>query len=598
MKNKLKHNKLIKRAFLYGVLLFLLTSLIMLTLQQTLLGKQISEIFTDKGYWTSTIEISVIEIVAYLLFGYIKRDKKEESQTETEKPKVSSKKKGYRKIVTRNNDLKLLYWDENKKDTQREVLGMEKKYGAKDSKDIRVLTASQYNTAVVSPDGAAKAKGLLDVNILSMASGKEKDRLIVVDSDRNLYLRHKKQLAEEGYKVTLIDFENPNESDRWNPFESLICLCKRIRELDRYLESHDGKYYGGGERYETYKEVRERVQALKEEVHVRAEGIVSETFSLDRNKKLDKNTFMILHAFVDAFAEDFIDGKIDELQFNWKNIKENLTKYCDKVSLIKNYLFENRKKYSKSREIMKSIINLSDKDLIECLFNAEKNVKETFAGGLDILTSYYDIKFVGKNDVPDAVFINCSSHTEVIFFLLKQVCDAVQCNSILKCDSNVKTTFVLNGCMDLFRKITKDEGILDNVLYKFFVVSKSTEEFRKCFDDVEKVRSKFGTKILIGEMDDNEKRDFCGICFDENSKDSIDQVLKSTPFEFFNLDDYGAIVSIEPNKIIYTSFEDYDEFISTLFSEGTDGEFIIRHVDYKKCQYDISCNNIDKSEVV
>jgi type IV secretion system protein VirD4 len=205
------------------------------------------------------------------------------------------------------------------------VIGAEKK-----GKDVEIITTGQLHALIVGTTGSGKTTGFVDQNISVLAKSKGKPSIVISDPKKELYEKHAKHLEKEGYKISVLDLREPYSSERWNPMNVLIRRIRLIKELENNCVNKDGKYYGAGEVFLSHRDVRTRVQELKDEIYENAMDLV---YTLCPVQNRDQPTWEegarnLIFGLVLAFCEDCIKGKIDEKQLLLFNIYHNITKYC------------------------------------------------------------------------------------------------------------------------------------------------------------------------------------------------------------------------------------------------------------------------------
>ena len=94
----------------------------------------------------------------------------------------------------------------------------------------------------------------------------------------------------------------------------LLRRIRLVKDLENNLQQKDGKYYGAGEVFLSYRDARTRMQELKDEIYENAQDLV---YTLCPVQNRDQPTWEqgarnLIFGFVLAMCEDCIKGKIDE----------------------------------------------------------------------------------------------------------------------------------------------------------------------------------------------------------------------------------------------------------------------------------------------
>ena len=165
------------------------------------------------------------------------------------------------------------------------------------------LYAVENTSAVVFTNNEQGSRScFLHQNIAALGKSTGKPNLFVFDSTRELYGMHAQTLKAQGYKVSLLDFSEPQNS-----------------------ENRDGKYYANGEEFYTYKKARERLawqwNSLCEDVRDLADGLVK-----GYPFGVDEETPKIFIAFICAMCEDCVASKLCTSQLLLTNVFRNIQK--------------------------------------------------------------------------------------------------------------------------------------------------------------------------------------------------------------------------------------------------------------------------------
>ena len=274
---------------------------------------------------------------------------------------------------------------------------------------LEMLTVKSQNAVAFSTHISGGRTCFLDQNIAALSKSTTRPNLYIVDSDRDLYIRHAKTLKQNGYDVYLLDFNDAKNSDRWNPYAPLIWRIKLIRELETELENKDGKYYGIGEMFTTYKDVRARIKELKSELYDFICIITDVLYNTDM--KFDENVVakakQIISAFTLAMCEDCISSKLGTAQLVTINLLSNFTLFSrGEAKEMISYLTEKRDRHSRVKHIVKDILTpLSDSDKEDVFMIAERLIKANIPYELGVLTSEDVIELYKESEHPKAVFV-------------------------------------------------------------------------------------------------------------------------------------------------------------------------------------------------
>ena len=362
-------------------------------------GKQsVFEILMERNYWLSNGVVDGLLIVGFLLVYRVDAQNialKENDLEDTEWLTVKKLKK--------LKEFKVMNWNGVKDNTDGIVIGAEKK-----GRDVEIITTSQLHALIVGTTGSGKTTGFVDQNIAVLAKSKGKPSLVISDPKKELYEKHAKLLSKEGYKISVLDLREPYSSERWNPMNVLIRRIRLVKDLENNLEHRDGKYYGAGEVFLSYRDARTRVQELKDEIFENAMDLV---YTLCPVQNKDQPTWEegarnLIFGLVLAFCEDCIKGKMEEKQLLLFNVYHNITKYCSEdTTALRTYLLEGRDEFSKVRGLVNTVLITSDKTLTSYLSEVNSYMQQLSDDGILSLTSENDLDIVNMDEKPNAVFI-------------------------------------------------------------------------------------------------------------------------------------------------------------------------------------------------
>lgn len=95
---------------------------------------------------------------------------------------------------------------------------------------LLVSTVAMQHCLVVGTTGTGKSAYYLGTTIQANAKSKTKSSMVINDLKGELYSKHSKMLAEQGYNVIKLDLRNPHISDRYNPLSLIWDLYHQYQE--------------------------------------------------------------------------------------------------------------------------------------------------------------------------------------------------------------------------------------------------------------------------------------------------------------------------------------------------------------------------------
>ena len=395
--HKHKKRKSWKNWFVFGGFIAVSVS-IFIALIFSLFGADFSGIFGNKNYWLTVGVVNGLMLMAFLLMYRIDAQNiaiRENDLEDTEWLTTQKLKKMKEFTVTT--------WGDMPNHEDEIVIGAEKK-----KRSVEIISTGQLHALIVGTTGSGKTTGFVDQNIAILGRSKGKPSLIIADPKKELYEKHAKQLESEGYKISVLDLREPYSSAHWNPMEVLLRRIRLVRELENNLQSADGKYYGGGETFLSYRDARARVQELKDEIYENAMDLVYTICPVENKDQptWEEGARNLIFGLVLAFCEDVIKGKMDEKQLQLFNVYHNITKYCSEdTTALKNYLMDGRDEFSKVRGLVNTVLITSDKTLTSYLSEVNRYIQQLSDDGILSMTSENDIDIVNLDEQPSAVFI-------------------------------------------------------------------------------------------------------------------------------------------------------------------------------------------------
>ncbi len=355
------------------------------------------DILSERNYWLLNGVIDGLMIIGYLMLYRIDAQNIALNENDLEDTEWLTAKK-----LKKLKEFEVMSWAKVNEKSDGIVIGAEKK-----SKEVEVITTSQLHALIVGTTGSGKTTGFVDQNIAVLGKSKDKPSIVISDPKKELYEKHAKQLEKEGYKISTLDLREPYSSARWNPMNVLIRRIRLVKELEN-IDNRDGKYYGGGEVFLSYKDARTRVQELKDEIYENAMDLVY-TICPVQNKDQptwEEGARNLIFGLVMAFCEDCIKGKMEEKQLLLFNVYHNITKYCSEdTTALKEYLLKGRDEFSKVRGLVNTVLITSDKTLTSYLSEVNSYMHQLSDDGIMSLTSENDLDIVNMDEQPNAVFI-------------------------------------------------------------------------------------------------------------------------------------------------------------------------------------------------
>ena len=592
--HKHKKTKSHKAGIYVGLFVFVAMS-ILIAFVFSLFGNDFGSIFGNKNYWLTVGVVNGLMLIAYLFMYRIDAQNIAMKENDLEDTEFLTTKK-----LKKMKEFTVTNWDNMPNCGDEIVIGAEKK-----KRGVEIISTSQLHALIVGTTGSGKTTGFVDQNIAILGRSKGKPSLIIADPKKELYEKHAKQLESEGYKISILDLREPYSSARWNPMQVLIRRIRQVRELQNNLQSEDGKYFGSGETFLSYRDARARVQELKDEIYENAMDLV---YTLCPVQNKDQPTWEegarnLIFGLVLAFCEDVINGKMDEKQLQLFNVYHNITKYCSEdTTALKKYLLEGRDEFSKVRGLVNTVLITSDKTLTSYLSEVNAYIQQLSDDGILSMTSENDIDIVNMDESPNALFVivpdeRFTRHRFVTLFITQTYKELVE-KANLNLRRNSTETAILKRkayfILDEFGNLPKFENIEGMVTvgrsrgirYLFVLQSFSqlTAKYGRDIGDI--IKTNCNVKIFIGSDDPETRKEFSDLCGQKKVKNFSVNTNAENPassntgasnqplitvgmLERLNGDEKGdAIVSVRGYEPLWTKFTPSYELKEVYFAAG------------------------------
>ena len=577
-----KHKKRKPKSTLVAVWAFIFAVVaVVIALIFALLGNDFGGIFGNKNYWLLVGVVNGLLLMGFLFLYRIDAQNIAMQENDLEDTEWLTTKK-----LRKMREFTVTTWNGVKEHDDEIVIGAEKKKNS-----VEIISTSQLHALIVGTTGSGKTTGFVDQNIAILGRSKGKPSIIVADPKKELYEKHAKQLESEGYKISMLDLREPYSSARWNPMNVLLRRIRLVKELENNLVQKDGKYYGGGEMFLSYRDARTRVQELKDEIYENAKDLI---YTLCPIQNKDQPTWEegarnLIFGLVLAFCEDCIKGKMEEKQLLLFNVYHNITKYCSEdTTALKNYLLEGRDEFSKVRGLVNTVLITSDKTLTSYLSEVNSYMQQLSDDGIMSLTSENDLDIVNMDEQPNAVFIivpdeRFTRHRFVTLFITQMYKELVEKANINLRKGQTDTAILKRKAyfvLDEFGNLPKFENIEGMVTvgrsrgirYLFVLQSFSqlTAKYGRDIGDI--IKTNCNIKIFIGSDDPETRKEFSELCGQKKVKNFSVNTNAENPassntgaanqplitvgmLERLNGDEKGdAIVSVRGYEPIWTKF--------------------------------------------
>ncbi len=448
---------------------------------------------------------------------------------------------------------------------------------------MKLMSVPGSNAIVLSTNESGGRSCFMDQNIAALSRCSTKPNLIIFDSAIGPYRRHAKSLESQGYQVFLLDFQCPSASDKWNPYAALVWRVKLIRELSNELDNRDGKYYAVGETFTTYKEVRNRLNEIREELYKTAENIVNCIFRLNEETIECETARKLITAFTIALCEDCIASQLGTSELILSNVYQNLFCYCNGNSIIlKSYLIGKRNKYSKAKALAEEIFHDGPQESLNAIMKSVVQMMSACCSDkLLNLTCENWIDLYSETDMPTAVFLVGPEAEETvqryIELFLTQSYTAKEEISVAasKKAGYIKPTFIrpwyylING-YDLLPRTIFNCSLFSGAQFqrRLILIAKSYAQLIKQYGEAfgEWVKTECQVKLFLNAEDGERRKEYYELCCGK----SDGEALSKAEMELYDkVNGLGnAVVAIYNAQPFITKFTPSYKHPNDFFPEG------------------------------
>lgn len=592
---KHRKKKSVKLAVILWAIIFSFIAVLIMYLFAMCGAQSLGEIISQRNYWLSNGVVDGLIIIGFLLVYRVDAQNIALNENDLEDTEWLTPKK-----LKKLKEFNVTNWNGVKEAKDGIVIGAEKK-----GKDVEIITTSQLHALIVGTTGSGKTTGFVDQNISVLARSKTKPSLVISDPKKELYEKHAKMLSKEGYEISVLDLREPYSSERWNPMNVLIRRIRLIKDLENNLEHKDGKYYGAGEVFLSYRDARTRVQELKDEIYENAMDLVYTLCPVQNRDQpnWEEGARNLIFGLVLAFCEDCIKGRIEEKQLLLFNIYHNITKYCSEdTTALRTYLLEGRDEFSKVRGLVNTVLITSDKTLTSYLSEVNSYMQQLSDDGILSLTSENDLDIINMDEKPNAVFIivpdeRFTRHRFVTLFITQMYKELVEKANLNLRREQTETAILKRNTyfvLDEFGNLPKFENIEGMVtvarsrgirfLFVLQSFSQLTAKYGRDIGDI--IKTNCNVKIFIGSDDADTRKEFSELCGQKKIKNFSVNTNAENPassntgasnqplitvgmLERLNGNEKGdAIVSVRGYEPIWTVFTPSYELSKVYFKEG------------------------------
>lgn len=279
----------------------------------------------------------------------------------------------------------------------------------KKGNDINVVLKKGIHTLVIGATGSGKTSAFVSPALEIMCRTKTKPSFVVSDPKGELYKKHSKTFAEQGYKVSIIDLSDIMHSTRWNPLADVIKKTYKMNTLA--VEFSKGRYYVDGNEYTTQAQAEKEKTALKSvienDIYTDLEDFIFTMCPVESTKdpSWQNGARYFIFAILLAMWEDLRDGYLKDEEFNLYTLYKTITEYAvGECEVIKEYM-ETRARKSKTKGLSNTVLVSEGRTLSSYLGEVNLFIAWLADSGITTLTSGNEIELSSFDDEPNVLFL-------------------------------------------------------------------------------------------------------------------------------------------------------------------------------------------------
>ena len=117
------------------------------------------------------------------------------------------------------------------------TLSPEEREGAR----LRFYYLPNSHELYIGGTGSGKTTGCVEPQLRAIAKQKNKPNLFLTDPKGELFDRNAQHLADQGYRLYVLNFKNIKRSDRWNPLIELYDEQMKLKTIGKGVTKRLGK---------------------------------------------------------------------------------------------------------------------------------------------------------------------------------------------------------------------------------------------------------------------------------------------------------------------------------------------------------------------
>ena len=428
--------------------------------------------------------------------------------------------------------------------------------------DLNICMQKEKHALVLGTTGTGKTQIIVSPTIRILAHSAQKPSMIISDPKGELYRDHANVLKDEGYRIMVLDLEDPFTSSRWNPMENAFDLYQRATNLEKEVKKFtdvspkevgystfapdeiDGVEYGNvwygfeGKAFPNNEILRKELIAKKSQLEVQAKSelrnVAIAIAPVDEGAKdpsWSRGCQDFVLGIMEAMLEDSRDPRLGMTRekFNFFNVTK-IANIRDNTMSDRESALKTLSAYSEGRDPINSTVH----QLMQTICGTSSVTQRSFLGqlgtmlgtltdeGILYMTSATDLNFKEIAKQPTAFFLRIPDHKVERHHL------AVLCISQLyRTLVDVANTYPKQTLprpvyfiLDEFGNMPKVQGFgtmvtvarSRSIFFEIILQSYKQLDIKFGADEASNLRGNFQVQIFLGSEDESTIQAFSKAC--------------------------------------------------------------------------------------
>ena len=428
--------------------------------------------------------------------------------------------------------------------------------------DLNICMQKEKHALVLGTTGTGKTQIIVSPTIRILAHSAQKPSMIISDPKGELYRAHANVLKDEGYRIMVLDLEDPFTSSRWNPMENAFDLYQRATNLEKEVKKFtdvtpkevgystfapdeiDGVEYGNvwygfeGKAFPNNEILRKELIAKKSQLEVQAKSelrnVAIAIAPVDEGAKdpsWSRGCQDFVLGIMEAMLEDSRDPRLGMTRekFNFFNVTK-IANIRDNTMSDRDSALKTLSAYSEGRDPINSTVH----QLMQTICGTSSVTQRSFLGqlgtmlgtltdeGILYMTSATDLNFKEIAKQPTAFFLRIPDHKVERHHL------AVLCISQLyRTLVDVANTYPKQTLprpvyfiLDEFGNMPKVQGFgtmvtvarSRSIFFEIILQSYKQLDIKFGADEASNLRGNFQVQIFLGSEDESTIQAFSKAC--------------------------------------------------------------------------------------